>query len=1227
MLDAGLLRPSWGTWVVDEAGFEDLDLPSDIVEIAVRRIGALGEGARTVLDAASVVGGDFDVSLLAVVVGVSVEDVHEALAEGVREGLLERGGSGGYSFLHREVRAALVGSMEADVVKSLHQRIAEAIDDAGGAVSDRLFAMARHYALGDISSTPDRAVVVNISAGRKALAEHAHEQALAFLEEAERCAAEVGVPLPEDVGELFGEVAARTGRLAEAIERFEATLGQAPSRLAKAQIRARLAHTHVANFHTGSAWREVRAGFADLGTPFPRWIPAGLPWTLASWLRGLLADRFGIGFGTASDRDRARLVTYVELCEYGAIQAYFASRPLLLLQLVLRHFLAATRLGKSPALVASYCQQAVGFAVLGMRGVALGYIDKAVSLSGELDDRLILARAHVYHGFVLHLCGDSIEAEGVARRALERHGEWLDALHFLDGSGDLVFNLLLRGYFGEAWLWVERQLARLRFTSGGVQSRQGNPWAGPLLAALGRTAEALEAQRATREFVEGAPRTETYLWGELLSYRVLFLLEQGETGEPVDRAIEEHRQLGLRPSTASFHMRSFYVFQAIARMEQAQVAPAEELPAALRRLREALGELERAVMIPSMEAHAMVARGALHRLAGQEDRATACLDHADRLAREVDSPWVRYEVARQRALMLRARGRRVPAEREARVALSLAIEHGWRLRARRIRSEFGVGGTSRLSRHSSSVTTSRERSRAGSLKLQRHLDALLQVSSAAASVLDPDRQARIALDEVVRILGAERAFLFGVAEGGQHLEFLAGRDADGGDLDQPRGFSSTVVETVRRDDAPLIVSGTEEGEVIGSESVVAHDLRSIVAAPLRVRDQSVGVLYLDSRLARGVFTEDDVEILLAIGSHIAVAMETSKAAQLEIRYEAEARRRELAEGLRDMSHALSSTLNIDEVLERLLQGVAQVLPHDGISVLLLEEGQVRRAASVGKIGEDELDVGMPLHVDPVLADVVDRRVPEVIDDVAAGGRAPEHATAPGTRAWLAAPIISHDRTAGILVLECSRAGSYTAHEAEVAFAFAGQAGIAIENARLFGEVQRLATTDELTGILNRRHFFALSEREHSQARRRGRTLAAIMIDVDHFKRINDEHGHAVGDQVLRELAGRCQRSVRDVDVLGRYGGEEFVVVLPETDLETAAERVAERLRRAVGDEPVKTRHGDLHVTISLGVAEMEQEGGADLAALLDRADAAMYAAKAAGRDRVSTGKIGGDEDG
>jgi diguanylate cyclase (GGDEF)-like protein len=175
--------------------------------------------------------------------------------------------------------------------------------------------------------------------------------------------------------------------------------------------------------------------------------------------------------------------------------------------------------------------------------------------------------------------------------------------------------------------------------------------------------------------------------------------------------------------------------------------------------------------------------------------------------------------------------------------------------------------------------------------------------------------------------------------------------------------------------------------------------------------------------------------------------------------------------------------------------------------------------------------------------------------------------------------------------------------------------------RLFGRMQQMAERDSLTGLANRRRLLAVGQEEQRRARRFGHPLAAVMLDLDRFKLVNDRHGHGAGDDVLREVARRILATVRETDLPARYGGEEFAVLLPVTDLETARE-AAERIRLAVAEAPLATRRGPLEVTLSAGVAMLDDHTR-DLGALFDAADAALYAAKAAGRNRVAVAPAAG----
>lgn len=166
-------------------------------------------------------------------------------------------------------------------------------------------------------------------------------------------------------------------------------------------------------------------------------------------------------------------------------------------------------------------------------------------------------------------------------------------------------------------------------------------------------------------------------------------------------------------------------------------------------------------------------------------------------------------------------------------------------------------------------------------------------------------------------------------------------------------------------------------------------------------------------------------------------------------------------------------------------------------------------------------------------------------------------------------------------------------------------------------LEKWATTDPLTGLMNRRHFFELADRELEQTRRSSRQLSFIMLDIDHFKQVNDNYGHLVGDAALILLAELLKKQLRKVDFCGRYGGEEFVLCLPDTHMQGALE-VAERIRKDVLTLKIDSlENKTISMSISLGIAENNEDKNVE--DILKRADKALYAAKHTGRNQSKTG--------
>jgi diguanylate cyclase (GGDEF)-like protein/PAS domain S-box-containing protein len=200
-------------------------------------------------------------------------------------------------------------------------------------------------------------------------------------------------------------------------------------------------------------------------------------------------------------------------------------------------------------------------------------------------------------------------------------------------------------------------------------------------------------------------------------------------------------------------------------------------------------------------------------------------------------------------------------------------------------------------------------------------------------------------------------------------------------------------------------------------------------------------------------------------------------------------------------------------------------------------------------------------------------------------------------------------------LEEGEESPFLQEEENLLLAIAERLGRIVERFRAEQLLLKLATTDPLTELYNRRHYFELAEREVERSRRYGHPLACIMFDIDYFKRINDSYGHLFGDRVLKEMVRCCRKNIRKVDIFARYGGDEFVILLPETGL-NRSKQLAVRLCSDFQNNPLKIDEREISISLSLGLASMQGNENLALDTLLNRADEALYGAKKKGRNQV-----------
>jgi len=313
--------------------------------------------------------------------------------------------------------------------------------------------------------------------------------------------------------------------------------------------------------------------------------------------------------------------------------------------------------------------------------------------------------------------------------------------------------------------------------------------------------------------------------------------------------------------------------------------------------------------------------------------------------------------------------------------------------------------------------------------------------------------------------------------------------------------------------------------------------------------------------------------------------------------------------------AFTSVLNIDQVLKNVLEYLEKLIPNDRVILFLLEGADLQVRATRGFPREDDpVDLMLPAQ-NPQFEAINRNRLPLFLTN-ARDYRPFESLGALNCgKSWLGVPLLSHGQILGYLSIYAAEAGLYDSSHTRLAEIFANEASIAIENARLFQQVQQLAVTDELSGFYNRRYFYELLDMELARSKRYNRPVSLLVIDLDHFKQVNDRYGHATGDQVLKKICEAIRRVVRESDILGRHGGEEFVLLLPETPVDRALE-VADRLCHMVAANPVEVDQIRIDVTISIGVSAAGP-GCMDSDSLFRCADHAMYQSKQAGRNQAS----------
>jgi diguanylate cyclase (GGDEF)-like protein len=497
------------------------------------------------------------------------------------------------------------------------------------------------------------------------------------------------------------------------------------------------------------------------------------------------------------------------------------------------------------------------------------------------------------------------------------------------------------------------------------------------------------------------------------------------------------------------------------------------------------------------------------------------------------------------------------------------------------------------------------------------IDQLIErVTEIIGKNLFPDNFGMLIMDEERGVLQPHSSYRFGATKDRFLTEVPLGQ-----------GVTGQVAKTGQ----PIRV-----GNVEGIQNYLDVDQRtsSELCVPIKIKDRVLGVINAESTKA-DAFSLDDELLLGTLAGQLATAIEQLRAAQAERQWlDQLAHSNALIYALAHITTHIEKALSREEIIQTLGKELDKIdltcatavydkdrslftINYTSMEAAVLEQMETGLGFPLLESAFSLMKLNSTLKIDDMLQPSVvtdpedeiqllfthrrEKGISEILQGIGLG---------PDTE-LLRLPLAFEENLLGILWVGGK---GIKKTDLPIMSIFAKQIGISLERARLFQEVQSLALTDPLTGLQNRRSLFELGRIEFSRAQRMQRPFCCMMLDLDHFKQINDNYGHPLGDQIIQEFAERCKSSVREVDLIGRYGGEEFLIFLPETDSETAMQ-VAERLRASVEGMPIKVSDREINVTVSIGVSRKD-ENTLELETLIARADQAMYIAKHKGRNNV-----------
>lgn len=505
-----------------------------------------------------------------------------------------------------------------------------------------------------------------------------------------------------------------------------------------------------------------------------------------------------------------------------------------------------------------------------------------------------------------------------------------------------------------------------------------------------------------------------------------------------------------------------------------------------------------------------------------------------------------------------------------------------------------------------------------SADLQRKVDELsilFEMGQALGARLDMDSILEVVVQMLRRLVYYQSCVIFLIKEDKLFPARYATPHREALELAQLLQLDEGVVRLVRQSMRPLLVADVQTEE----ESRIFKDEKSVMCAPLVIQNEILGVIYVGGTNPH-TYNETHLHSLTIIANSAAISIRSAQLyaitqqaleKQTDINAQLDVRVQQMS-ALFQLGQALGRSLDLETTLSVIVEMTRKIIPYQSFIIFMLKEEGGRRDFAARKLISPYSryfeNLTFPVD-DGVLGWVATNQKPMLLEDTNQSRLA---SLLEYERSVIAVPLIVENEVTGALYLGSAKPGAYQVEQMALVSTVAYQAAMAIKNAELYERMTKLAITDGVTGLYTHRYFQERLEEEMRWAARYNQPLTLVMVDTDHFKKYNDTLGHPEGDKALQAIAGLLRSYTRESDLVCRYGGDEFALVLKEIDKENAL-RIAERIRQGM---QLRFNQSPVKLTLSIGVASFPEDAKVkkDLVAC---ADTALYRSKESGRNQVT----------